>query len=148
MREFDEQLENNYMIWKECNSLYEDLSKKMNVTQQEALFFYSMLEGDGEITQKDIADKWRMSKQTISMMVKRFEKAGYVSLKNSSEDKRRKFLLLSSEGKTFAMAVVKNQKAAELFAFEKMGIEKVKLLNELQKQFNDGLKEWVNENEL
>ena len=118
------------------------------MSRNRRLIFYSMLEGDGEITQKDIADKWRMSKQTISMTVKRFEKAGYVSLKNSSEDKRRKFLLLSSEGKTFAMAVVKNQKAAELFAFEKMGIEKVKMLNELQKQFNDGMKEWVNENEL
>lgn len=60
----------------------------------------------------------------------------------------KKNMYILDDGRVKCFLFVKNQKSAELFAFEKMGIEKVKMLNELQKQFNDGLKEWVNENEL
>lgn len=53
-----------------------------------------------EMTLKDLAEKIRRDKSTVTALIKKLEKMGYISLKVNEADKRSRFICLTKKGKS------------------------------------------------
>lgn len=53
-----------------------------------------------EMTLKDLAEKIRRDKSTVTALIKKLEKIGYISLKVNEDDKRSRFICLTKKGKS------------------------------------------------
>ena len=90
--------------------------------------------------QSDICQRMSATKQTISAIVKKFLKQGYVSLTESQTDRRHKIISLTPKGQAYAeriivpaanaeldaMAVLSEQDAAELIRLTTLFSQKMK----------------------
>lgn len=64
------------------------------------------------------------------MVLKDFEQKGFVELSPMSEDKRNKVICFTATGKEYADTIISKLRKVELFVIEKMGIERMKQLND------------------
>lgn len=108
-------------LYKEASSLYYELALKSGISESAFWIMYAMAElGDGCL-QKDIADRYSISRQTISSSVRNLEKKGYLFLKHGKG--RNMHLFLTQEGKLFVQANILPLVKAENEVFESMSPE-------------------------
>lgn len=71
-----------------------------------------------------------MPKQTTNMVLKDLESKGYVELVPLPEDKRNKQIRFTEAGKQYADSILSELRNAEFAVIEKMGLERIRRLNE------------------
>lgn len=127
---FAEELRRYYEVWQETNSVYEEWAKAHGISLNCLLMLVSIDEGGEGCTQKKISSQWMIPKQTVNMLLKDLENKHFVELFPLPQDKRTKQIRFTPEGKAYADAVLSELRKAELFVIEKMGLERIRILNE------------------
>ena len=61
----------------------------------------AVLYADGKLTMKDIAEKIHRTKPTVTVLVDKLEKLGFVRRKKSTDDYRVTFIVLTEKARTF-----------------------------------------------
>lgn len=56
---------------------------------------------NGKMTMKDIADKIHRTRPTVTVLIDKLEKSGFVEREISKEDNRYTYIILTSKGKNF-----------------------------------------------
>lgn len=86
-------------LFKEWNDIYHKIALKFGISDSEFLILYGLLELNLE-RQKDIADYFCISKQTINSSVKKLVNSGIIELKAAKG--RDMPIILTDTGKKFA----------------------------------------------
>lgn len=127
-----------YEAVRKINHTYEIWSAAHGLTLYEMQIYYVMLEKETEqITQKELCKKLDAPKTSISSMIKRQLKTGYIEMNTNPENKREKIISLTESGKMFAKELIQ-----PLFQYEE---ETASMINEkeldtaikIQNQFAD-----------
>lgn len=128
-------------LYKEIENLYYDISVKAGLSDTAFLIMYSIVElGDGCL-QKDIAERYFISRQTISSSVRSLERKGYIYLTHGKG--RNMHLNLTPDGKKFADEKIVPLIEIECGIFEEMSDEDIKEFLRLSRKYNDIFKEKV-----
>ena len=134
---FMEQLNKYYAIWQEYNYIYEEWAKAHGLSVNSLFVLCAIHDGGDDCTQKKISQRWLIPKQTTNMVLKDFERRGFTELFPMPEDKRNKIIRFTKTGKEYADTIISELRKVELFAVEKIGIERMQQLNENMALFVD-----------
>ena len=80
---------------------------------------------------KEIAEKIHRSKPTVTILVNKLEKFGFVKREKSSEDSRITYIMLTSKSKDFKPIFEKISKDLNKMLFKNLANNEVQLLGEL-----------------
>jgi len=130
-----EELNHYYAVWQETNHIYEEWAKRHGISACCLLTLISISEGGKQCTQKNIGQRWSIPKQTVNMILKDLQNKRYVELIPMQEDKRNKQIQFTATGKEYADTILSELRKAELAVVEKMGIERIRRLNEESELF-------------
>lgn len=128
--EFIQQLNKYYAVWQEYNYVYGEWANAHGLSDNSLLVLSALYEGEDDCTQKKISQRWMIPKQTVNMILKDFEKKGFVRFSAMQEDKRNKIIHLTDAGQEYANNIISELRKAELSVIEEMGIECMKKLND------------------
>lgn len=114
---------------------YEIFAKNHGISDNELSILYELWVHQTR-TQKQIADKHLLAKQTIHTLCKKYEQDGMILVQSSDNDKREKILSLTDKGKDFARPIIETLLNKENTLIDKFGSQKMAMLitnlNELQ----------------
>ena len=130
-----EELNHYYAVWQETNHVYEEWAKRHGISDCCLLVLISIHEGGKQCTQKNISQRWSIPKQTVNMILKDLQNKKYVELISMPEDKRNKQIQFTAAGKEYADSILPELRKIELAVIEKMGIERIRRLNEESELF-------------
>lgn len=125
-----EQLNRYHELWCDATQLYEKWAKQRGITYNYVLVLCTLLNHPLHCTQKIIAQKWGVPKQTINTILKDLQNKGYVILTHQPSDNRNKLILLTDNGMQYAKEIEAALTSLDTYAIEKMGLERMKFLND------------------
>ncbi len=91
----------------------------------------AMLYQYNKLTMKDIAEKIHRTKPTVTILVNKLEKLGFVKREKSSEDSRITYIMLTSKSEDFKPIFEKISKDLNKMLFKNLTNNEVQLLDEL-----------------
>lgn len=91
----------------------------------------AMLYQHSKLTMKEIAEKIHRSKPTVTILVNKLEKFGFVKREKSSEDSRITYIMLTSKSKDFKPIFEKISNDLNKMLFKNLANNEVQLLGEL-----------------
>lgn len=91
----------------------------------------AMLYQYNKLTMKDIAEKIHRTKPTVTILVNKLEKLGFVKREKSSEDSRITYIMLTSKSEDFKQIFEKISKDLNKMLFKNLTNNEVQLLDEL-----------------
>ena len=133
--DYIEELNRYYAVWQETNQIYDEWAKRHGISDCCLLALISIHEGGKQCTQKNISQRWSIPKQTVNMILKNLQNKKYVELISMPEDKRNKQIQFTAAGKEYADSILPELRKIELAVIEKMGIERIRRLNEESELF-------------
>ena len=120
---------------------YELYARKHGLTAKE-LFVLDIIWFSPEgCLQTDICERLSATKQTISAIIKKFLKKGYVTLTESETDRRNKIIRFTSEGEEYVKGIIPPAANAEIDAMAEMAGEDIAELVRLTTLFSQHMKE-------
>ena len=120
---------------------YELYARKHGLTAKE-LFVLDIIWFSPEgCLQTDICERLSATKQTISAIIKKFLKKGYVTLTESETDRRNKIIRFTSEGEEYVKGIIPPAANAEIDAMAEMPGEDIAELVRLTTLFSQHMKE-------
>ncbi|ADK14609.1 MULTISPECIES: MarR family winged helix-turn-helix transcriptional regulator [Clostridium] len=120
--EVAELLSDYYESWFKINEIYRIWSKKHGI-QDTVMFILYVIEVSPCCSQNEICDKLCLPKQTVSLILSRLEKKGYISRKLDPEDRRNKVVSFTEQGSKYAKEILEQLKASEVEALSNMSQE-------------------------
>ncbi|WP_400260159.1 MarR family winged helix-turn-helix transcriptional regulator [Candidatus Methanomassiliicoccus intestinalis] len=133
--------DNQYCILRDVQfAAYELYARKHRLTAKE-LFVLDLLwfAPDG-CMQSEICERLSATKQTISAILKKFLKQGYVSLTECETDRRNKIARLTSAGREYTKKIIPPAAAAEIDAMGELSGEDIAELVRLTTLFSYNMK--------
>ena len=124
-----------YSVCEESIHIYDEWAKRHGISDCCLLVLISIHEGGKQCTQKNISQRWSIPKQTVNMILKDLQNKKYVELISMPEDKRNKQIQFTAAGKEYADSILPELRKIELAVIEKMGIERIRRLNEESELF-------------
>lgn len=119
---------------------YELYARKHSLTAKELFVLDIIWFAPDGCMQSEICDRLSATKQTVSMIIKKFWKLGYLSLTESAADRRNKIVRFTEEGKEYAKKIIPSAAKAEINAMAKMPAEDIKELIRLTGIFSEHMK--------
>ncbi|WP_416191889.1 MarR family winged helix-turn-helix transcriptional regulator [Neisseria sp. CCUG12390] len=111
---------------------YDIYARNCHISGNELAILYTLWV-DGACTQKHIAEKCQIVKQTVNTLCKKYEADGLLSGQVGESDKREKTLHFTEQGRAFARTVVEPLLALEQEVIAEFGEARMKnLLNEFK----------------
>ena len=126
-------------LFKEMTDIYHNIALKLEISDSAFLILYAIVELGCGCTQKDIAQMYYMSKQTINYSIKNLEKSGYIALKQDKGNNKQIFL--TTLGEKLAQEKIKPVIKIENDVFVQMSFDESQKLLKLTKKYTDLLKE-------
>ena len=126
-------------LYKENEKIYYEIAVKSGLSESAFLIMYSIVELGNGCLQKDIAERYFISRQTISSSVRSLEKKEYVYLKHGSG--RNMPLYLTLKGEAFAREKIMPLMEAENSVFEEMTSQEKCEFLKLARKYNEIFKE-------
>ena len=126
-------------LFKEMTDIYHNIALKLEISDSAFLILYAIVELGCGCTQKDIAQMYYMSKQTINSSIKNLEKSGYITLKLDKGNNKQIFL--TTLGEKLAQEKIKPVIKIENDVFVQMSFDESQKLLKLTKKYTDLLKE-------
>ena len=99
---------------------YEMYARRHHLTAKELFVLDLIWFSEGGCYQSDICNRLSATKQTISAIVKKFQKLGYVTLVESDTDRRNKLIQLTDEGKEYTRHIIQPAADAEIDAMAEL----------------------------
>lgn len=94
---------------------------------------------EGGQSQKELADRLKIKPATITVMLKRMEKANLVERKQDAEDQRISRVYITDEGEKICIKAMEVMKSLEKECFENFTLEEEVVLRRLLMQMRDNL---------
>lgn len=126
-------------LFKEMTDIYQNIALKLEISDSAFLILYAIIELGCGCTQKDIAQMYYMSKQTINSSIKNLEKSGYITLKQDKGNNKQIFL--TTLGEKLAQEKIKPVIKIENDVFAQMSFDESQKLLKLTRKYTDLLKE-------
>lgn len=127
---FRKQIDRYYQLLGEATQLYEKWAKQKGITYNTVLILCTLLSEQGRCTQKEIYEKWGIPKQTVHTILKDLEKKGYVTFTDMPSNRRQRIISLTYIGNKYANQIAKELYEQDFRVLEKMGLERMIVLNE------------------
>lgn len=116
---------------------YELYARKHGLTAKELFVLDLIWFAPEGCLQSEICERLSATKQTISAIIKKFLKQGYVKLTESETDRRNKIIRLTSEGKKYAKKIIPPAAKAEIDAMAELSGEDIAELVRLTELFSE-----------
>lgn len=126
-------------LFKEMTDIYHNIALKLEISDSAFLILYAIVELGCGCTQKDIAQMYYMSKQTINSSIKNLEKSGHITLKQDKGNNKQIFL--TALGEKLAQEKIKPVIKIENDVFAQMSFDESQKLLKLTRKYTDLLKE-------
>jgi DNA-binding MarR family transcriptional regulator len=126
-------------------ALYDEYAKRNGILMKTFLVLNALFYAKDGMTQKEICDTVYESKQTVSLIIKKLLKDGYVTMEENTEDKRNKTVKMTDEGRAYAEKPVRHITWAEDTAMSMFTPEEQKQLIDLSRTFTKNLIKLVNQ---
>lgn len=133
-----EALKENNRIYREMDGLYHELCVEMGLSDSAFLILYSIVEMDGNCSQREIADYCSTSRKTINSSVKNLEAKGYITLVNGAG--RDKHIVLTEQGEKLVREKIFPIMEAEDRAFLEMEPEEREELLRLNEKYAEAFR--------
>ena len=123
------------LIMEGIDALYHEAAKKLGVSDAEMSILYMMYEhGDG-LPQKNLYQQTGVSKTTINSSVKKMEKEGYITLKQSSLDARNTEIYMTKKGNELLQRTVAKIVETENAIYDGWTNEEIRMVVTLSKKY-------------
>ena len=119
---------------------YEMYARKYNLTAKELFVLDIIWFAPDGCLQSEICDRLSATKQTVSAIIKKFWKLGYISLTESETDRRNKIVRFTESGKDYARKIIPPAADAENDAMAEMDSRDIAELVRLTTIFSDNMK--------
>lgn len=106
------------IVYKETDRLYGVLAQRCGLSDCAYWIMYAVEYGGGYTTQREIAEDYSYSKQTINSAVQALKAKGFIELVEAPRDKRTKLITFTKAGKAFSKSNIEPGMKAEVRAFE------------------------------
>lgn len=123
---------------------YELHARKHSLTAKELFVLDIIWFAPDGCMQSEICERLSATKQTVSMIIKKFWKLGYLSLTEATTDRRNKIVRFTEAGKEYAKKIIPPAAKAEINAMAKMSGEDIKELIRLTEIFSEHMKNEFN----
>lgn len=120
---------------------YESYARKHGLTAKELFVLDLIWFAPEGCLQSEICERLSATKQTVSAIVKKFLKQGYVRLTESETDRRNKIIRLTSEGKKYVKKIIPPAAKAEINAMAELSGEDIAELVRLTVLFSNYMKQ-------
>ena len=105
------------VLYRESDKLYYELARDCGLSETAYWIMYALEVSGGSVTQRQIADDFSYSKQTVNSALKTLAARGLVELAPAADDRRAKLVSLTATGRAFADERIRPAVAAEDRAF-------------------------------
>ena len=95
-----------YSAWSKGTVLYTRWADMNHIGYPELMILYTLISGT-HLTQKKITEEIGLVKATVNTVIRDLKKRGLVTLTASRNDKRRKDVALTDEGKIYAEEIIR-----------------------------------------
>lgn len=119
---------------------YEIYARKHGLTAKELFVLDIIWFAPEGCPQSKICERLSATKQTISAIVKKFMKLGYLSLSESPTDRRNQIIRLTSEGKKYVKRIIPPAAKAENQAMAELSEKDAAELIRLTELFSESMK--------
>ena len=126
---------NFWKVWSQTNALYTEWCTERNYNPYRLLVLYAAY-GHEPITQKQIADRTGLSKQTVATIMRGLKDEGYVSLSVGTGDRREKYICLTEQGNAYAGEMLAPLYRLENRVFDLIGEERIRQMMDAVSLFN------------
>ncbi len=123
---------------------YELHARKYNLTSKELFVLDLIWFAEDGCLQSEICERLSATKQTISAIIKKFWKLGYLSLTESETDRRNKIVRFTNTGKEYAKNIIPSAANAEIDAMAELKEKDIIELIRLTTIFSNCMKEKFN----
>ncbi len=101
---------------------YELYARKYNLTAKELFVLDIVWFAPDGCLQSEICERLSATKQTVSAIIKKFWKLGYISLTESETDRRNKIVRFTGMGKEYAAKIIPPAANAEIDAMSELDL--------------------------
>lgn len=121
---------------------YELYARKYNLTAKELFVLDIIWFSEDGCLQSEICKRLSATKQTVSAIIKKFWKLGYLSLTESKTDRRNKIIRFTEEGIAYTKRIIPSAANAEIDAMAELDFagEDIAELVRLTTQFSNCMK--------
>lgn len=126
-------------------SAYELHARKHNLTAKEEFVLDILWFSPDGCLQSEICERLSATKQTVSAIIKKFWKQGYLSLTESETDRRNKIVRFTEAGKEYAKKIIPPAANAEIDAMAELSGEDIAELVRLTTLFSNYMKKHFDE---
>lgn len=121
-------------LYKETDEIYHALARHYGLSDCAFWVLYVLAEAQQALTQSEVRAALSLSKQTVNSALKGLETSGYITLQAAKEDRKRKLLCLTPEGRRFVEETTGRVVQMELRAFEQLTPEEGRLFLSLMQK--------------
>lgn len=119
--EASQELKEVNRLYKELDDIYHDISVRLGISDSVLIILYSIVEMGNGCIQKDISERFSISRQTINSAIKKLQSQGYIILKQGKG--RDMHIYLTPDGKEYAQDIVGPVMELENSVFKEMSPE-------------------------
>ena len=121
------------------HAVYANCARANELTVNELFVLDILWFAKGGITQTEIFERLSANKQTISAVITRFVKNGYITLAEKDSDRRNKVIRFTEKGKEYAEKIIPPAADAENLAMADLSEEEMKELVRLTIKFTENM---------
>ena len=123
-------------------AVYSKYAKQHGLTTNELFVLDILWFAPDGCTQTEICERLSSNKQTITAIVTRFWKKGYVTYNEVIQDRRNKRILFTEAGRSYAADIIPNAADAENLAMAELGLSKIAELVDLTMTLTRGMEKY------
>ena len=132
---------NQYCLLRDVQfAAYELYARKYGLTAKELFVLDIIWFSENGCLQSEISERLSTTKQTISAIVKKFWKLGYLSLTESETDRRNKIVRFTEAGMEYTQKIIPPAASAEIDAMAELNGEDIAELVRLTTLFSEQMK--------
>ncbi|MCI9290153.1 MAG: winged helix DNA-binding protein [Oscillospiraceae bacterium] len=132
---------NQYCLLRDVQfAAYELYARKYGLTAKELFVLDIIWFSEDGCLQSEISERLSATKQTISAIVKKFWKLGYLSLTESEADRRNKIVRFTEAGMEYTQKIIPPAASAEIDAMAELNGEDIAELVRLTTLFSEQMK--------
>ena len=120
---------------------YTSYARKYGLTTNELFVLDIIWFSPDGCLQYEICERMSATKQTISAIIKKFLKLGYVSLTESETDRRNKIIRFTAAGAEYAKTIIPPAASAEIDAMSELSEAEIAELTRLTTLFSQYMKD-------
>ena len=124
---------------------YELHARKHNLTSKELFVLDIIWFAEDGCLQSEICERLTATKQTVSAIIKKFWKLGYISLIEAENDRRNKIVRFTDAGKEYAKNIIPPAASAEIDAMAELTEEDIAELVRITTIFSNYMKKHFDE---